>query len=55
MIEGTLDSKIALVVAALAIFAMIIALYRNGALPKRGVIIVGAVLVAITGFLFSTL
>ena len=51
----TLDSLIALLAASAAIFAMIIALYRNGALPLKGALAVGAVLVALTAFLATTL
>lgn len=53
--DTNLDSLIALLFASAAIFAMMIALYRNGALPLRGLIVVGTTLVIITAFLALTL
>ena len=50
-----LDSLIALLIASAAIFTMIVLLYRNGALPLKGALTVGAVLAAITVFLATTL
>lgn len=53
--DTNLDSVVALLVASAAILVMIVALYRNGALPLKGMVVVGTVLVLITGFLALTL
>ena len=53
--DTNLDSLIALLVASGAIFAMMVGLYRNGALALRGFVTLCVVLVGIAGFLGITL
>ena len=53
--DTNLDSLIGLLVASVAIGVMIVLLYRNGALPLRGAVIVGGVLLIITFILGTTL
>ncbi len=49
------DSLIALLIASTAIGAMIVMLYRNGAMSLKGVVTVSAFLIVITAVLASTL
>ena len=53
--DTNLNSLIALLVSSAAIFVMMKALYRNGALALRGFVTLCIVLFAITGFLGVTL
>lgn len=53
--DTNLDSLIALLIASAAIATMIVALYRNGALTLRGVIIIATPLILVTVFLATTL
>ena len=54
-IDTNLDSLIALLVATAAIFAMMVGLYRHGALAPRGFVTLCIVLFTISGFLAFTL
>lgn len=49
------ESQIALIVAGAAILAVAVALYRQGALPRAGLIAAVAATLAVAGFLVATL
>ncbi|MCW8914789.1 MAG: hypothetical protein OQK24_02925 [Magnetovibrio sp.] len=53
--DNNLDSLIALLIASFAIGVMIVMLYRNGAMPLKGLVVVSTFLVVITTVLATTL